>query len=55
MQEHQFESFIQPKCCANVRRSERQKAAQAISKAKADEVMTDPMLPYLNKINSFTI
>lgn len=54
VQEHMFESFIQPKCCKNIKRSDRQHST-VIAKVKADDINADPVLPYLNKISSYTI
>ena len=49
-----FESFIHPKCCKNIKKLDRLFNV-AVTKIKADESIADPVTPYLNKINSFTI
>lgn len=55
VQEHIHESFIQPKCCKNLTKSERQFTAAAIAKNKVDEADANPKGPYLSRINTLAI
>lgn len=49
---HQHDSFISPKCCENIKnKGDRQK--QLIR--KTDEIIVDPIQPYLSRINNYSI